>query len=150
VRAWCGVPRAACTPRRVARCAHLAPGTCTALRTLHGCIGTWRELSRGGRVLDDGTSQVTETTYNTAGLVVSHTDPVGRQATYSCAVNGSDLLEVGQLSGTATDLLASYSGYTTQHQPQTVTGAAGQTTTFVYNAAGQVLTVTNAKPETTA
>jgi YD repeat-containing protein len=35
--------------------------------------------------------------------------------------------------------------WNSQHQPLTVTDAAGQTTTFTYNTAGQVLAVTNAK-----
>ena len=31
-----------------------------------------------GRVLDDGTSQIAETTYNSQGQVTSRTDPLGR------------------------------------------------------------------------
>jgi YD repeat-containing protein len=114
-------------------------------------MGSWREPSRVGRVLDDGTSQITETTYNTAGRVLSRTDPVGRQTTYTYtyAGNGTDLQEVRQTNGTGSDLLATYANYSPQHQPQTVTDAAGQVTAFTYNAAGQVLTVTNAKQETT-
>ena len=32
-----------------------------------------------GRVLDDGTSQIAETTYNSQGQVTSRTDPLGRR-----------------------------------------------------------------------
>ncbi len=47
-----------------------------------------------------------------------------------------------QTSPGVNDLLASYANYSALHQPQSVTDAAGQTTTYTYNAAGQVLTVT--------
>ena len=105
--------------------------------------------SKVGRVLDDGTSQIWESTYNTPGSLTSQKDPLGRQATYTYAANGIDLLEVRQTTGGANDLLATFSSYTAQHRPQTVTDAAGQTTTITYNAASQPLTVTNPKSETT-
>ena len=41
--------------------------------------------SRVGRVLDDGTSQVYKTTYNTHGSVVTRTDPMGRVRPCVCA-----------------------------------------------------------------
>ena len=111
--------------------------------------GTYSRPSRTGRVLDDGTSQIYDTTYNAQGSVLTKTDPFGRQTSYTYASNGIDLLEVRQTTGGMNDLLASYANYNAQHQPQSVTDAAGQTTTMTYNAAGQVLTVTNAKNETT-
>lgn len=105
--------------------------------------------SKIGRVLDDDTSQIWEATYNTPGSLTSQKDPLGRQTTYTYAANGIDLLEVRQTTGGANDLLGSFSNYTAQHRPQTVTDAAGETTTFTYNAAGQPLTVTNPKSEVT-
>ena len=54
-----------------------------------------------------------------------------------------------QTTGTLNDLLVSYANYTSGHQPQSTTDAAGETTTFTYNANGQVLTVTNPLNETT-
>jgi RHS repeat-associated protein len=113
-------------------------------------IGTRAEPSVTARVLDDGTVQRTAAAYNDAGLVTSRTDPIGRQTTYTYATNGTDLLEVRQTRPGGSDLLAQYSSYTAGHQPQTVTDAAGQTTTLTYTAAGQVLTSTNAKQETTS
>jgi YD repeat-containing protein len=71
-------------------------------------IRWWREPSRVGRLLDDGTSQITETTYNTAGSVLSRTDPVGRQTTYTYAADGVDLLQVRQATAGGSDLLATY------------------------------------------
>jgi RHS repeat-associated protein len=57
-------------------------------------------------------------------------------------------LEVRRVNGAGTELLASFSGYTGQRRPTTVTDAAGQTRTLSYNAAGQAVTVTNALNET--
>jgi YD repeat-containing protein len=111
--------------------------------------GTHTTPSVTARVLDDGTVQRWERTYNALGQVVTTTDPLGRQTTSTYAANGRDLLEVRQTTGGLTDLLAGFANYTALGQPQTTTDAAGQTTTYTYNAAGQVLTATNAKQETT-
>lgn len=40
-------------------------------------VGWWREPSRVGRVLEDGTSQITETAYTERGQVLTRTDPWG-------------------------------------------------------------------------
>src|SRR5262249_29410300 len=100
------------------------------------------------RVLDDGTTQSWQKTYNSMGQITSTTDPLGRQTSYTYASNGVDLLEMRQTTGTLNDLLATYADYTSQHLPETLTDAAGQTTTLTYNAAGQLLTSTNPKSET--
>ena len=112
-------------------------------------VGTWVGPTKIARVLDDGTSQISHATYNGQGQVTSRTDPVGRQTTYVYAANGIDLVETRQTSPGVNDLLGTFANYTALHQPQTVTDAAGQTTTLTYNAFGQVLTSTNAKSETT-
>jgi RHS repeat-associated protein len=112
-------------------------------------VGTGTQPSVTARVLDDGSSQIWQATYNSLGQVTSRTDPVGRRTSYVYAANGIDLLEVRQMTGSMNDLLATYSNYTATHLPQTITDAAGQSTTITYNAAGQVLTLTNAKSETT-
>lgn len=113
-----------------------------------GSAGTWAQPSAVGRVVDDGASQVAQTIYNAQGSVLTRTDPLGRQTTSSYAANGIDLLEVRQTTGGVTDLLATQGNYV-NHRPQTVTDGAGQPTTLSYNAAGQALTTTNAKSETT-
>lgn len=115
----------------------------------HPSVGTGTQPSVTARVLDDGSSQIWQATYNTLGHVTSRTDPVGRRTSYVYAANNIDLLEVRQTTGSMNELLATYSNYTTTHLPQTITDAAGQSTTITYNAAGQVLTTTNAKSETT-
>jgi YD repeat-containing protein len=112
-------------------------------------LGWFTEPSRVGRVLDDGTSQVHETTYNLQGSVLSQSDPLGRQTSYTYAADGVTLTEVRQAGNGANDVLATFGNFTALEQPQTVTDAAGQVTSFTYNAAGQPLTVTNAKSETT-
>jgi len=59
-----------------------------------------------GRVLDDGSSQITHTEYNALGNPTRLTDPLGRTTLYVYADNGIDLLEVKQLSGQSVEVLA--------------------------------------------
>jgi len=54
--------------------------------------GSSSEPDRTGRVLDDGTSQISDATYNDLGLMLTRTDPVGRRTSYTYAANGRDLL----------------------------------------------------------
>ena len=110
--------------------------------------GTNNQPSAVGRVLDDGTSQVNRTEYNSRGLPTKRIDPLGRETVYEYAANGLDLVTTKQKNGAGWDVLETRT-YNSQHLPLIVTDAAGQTTTYTYNATGQVLTVTNAKNETT-
>jgi len=116
----------------------------------YGVAGTGTDPTMIARVLDDGTSQITQSTYNTQGQALTRIEPMGRRTLYTYDANGIDLLEVRNTTGTLNDLLAQYANYTAGHQPLTMTDAAGQTTTFTYNAAEQVLTLTNPKQETTS
>ncbi len=118
-------------------------------QTAPAWAGTHATPSVTARVLDDGTTQRWDKTYNDQGQVLSTTDPLGRQTTYEYATNGIDRVQVRQTTGGMSDVLATYAGYTAAHQAQTAIDAAGQTTTSTYNAAGQVLTATNARQETT-
>jgi len=101
--------------------------------------------TRIARVVDGGVSQITTLTYNAQGMVTSRIDPAGRQTTYTYAGNGLDLLTVEQVRSGGTDVIQAYGNYNARHLPATITDAAGQTTTMTYNAAGQPLTVTNAR-----
>jgi len=112
-------------------------------------INGFTQPSRIGRRLDDGSSQLFETTYNDQGSVLTSTDPLGRRATFSYNTNGVDLLEVRQTTGSLNDLIATYSGFNSLHQPQSTADAAGEIATRTYNSAGQILTEANAKSETT-
>lgn len=120
-------------------------------QTLPGFItspGMLEKPTAIGRVLDDGTTQLTQYTYNALGNPTTVTDPLGRKTYYLYDANQIDVLTVIHAGGASFDFIASYS-YNSQHLPLTLTDAAGQTTVFTYNAAGQILTLTNAKQEPT-
>ena len=112
-------------------------------------LGSSIRPMKTARTLDDGTSQISETSYNGMNLAVSMTDPLGRKRTFNYDTNQLDLLQVRQTTGALNDLLVTLSNYTTGHRPQTIVDASGQTTTLTYNSAGQVLTATNPASETT-
>jgi RHS repeat-associated protein len=121
--------------------------------------GTLIKSTAIGRVLDDGTTQLTGATYNTApnppvgtavGNLLSTTDAVGRTTQYTYASNNIDLLTEQQLTAPSTySTIATFSNYNTQHEPQTYVGADGQTWNYTYNAAGQLTTVLDPKNEKT-
>ncbi|HSO74975.1 MAG TPA: type IV secretion protein Rhs, partial [Blastocatellia bacterium] len=89
-------------------------------------------VTKVGRVLDDGSTQLYHYQYNDLGNIIETADPLGRRTAYTYAADGIDLLEVRQTSGAANDLLALYT-YTSQHLPLTMTDAERQTTTSTYN-----------------
>ena len=104
--------------------------------------------SQVARVLGDGSTQLSQFEYNSAGKTTKSTDPVGRVTTHIYAGNNIDLLETRQTTGTNNELLRKFT-HNALHQPLTETDAAGQVTTYTYNAQGQILTRKNAKNETT-
>lgn len=112
--------------------------------------GTYDAPTFTGRVLDDGTTQLFSATFNSVGLPLANVDPVGRATQYTYASNNVDLLTVSQLTAAATYTpIATFGEYNTQHEPQTYTGADGQTWHFSYNAAGQLVTAIDPKSEIT-
>ncbi|HXG27937.1 MAG TPA: cysteine peptidase family C39 domain-containing protein, partial [Nevskiales bacterium] len=120
------------------------PDQTDALRT-----GSLDKPAQVGRVLDDGATQRTSATYNSLGNVTSRTDAVGRRTYFDYAPNGIDLLRVRQqISASDTAIIASFT-YNDQHLPLTATDAAGQTTHYAYNAAGQLTAETNPLGEVT-
>jgi RHS repeat-associated protein len=104
--------------------------------------GTLNLPSDVGRVLDDGTTQITNYTYNANGLVATEIDPDGRETVNTYAPNGIDLIEVQQKTASGFDTLASAT-YNSLHEPLTSTDAAGETTTSTYNGQGQRTSVTD-------
>ena len=105
-------------------------------------------ISKIGRLLDDGTTQLYQLEYNAAGNPTKLIDPVGRTTEITYAPNMADVLSISQKTGTnSADTLATYT-YNSQHRPLTSTDAAGRTTTYTYNGRGQLLTEVNAKGET--
>ena len=104
--------------------------------------------------LDDGTTRLTQSNYNALGRVTQTVDPVGRTTNYAYAANGLDLLQVSQVNQMTfkAEPLVTYqyaADGSNPHLPVAVTDAAGRTTHYVYNAFGQLLSVTNPKNETT-
>ena len=82
-----------------------------------------RERSHVGRVLDDGSSQVSTYTYNTRGQRTQAIDPLGRETDYLYDATGLDLVQVTQKRGGTFDILEART-YNAQHEPLTITDAA--------------------------
>ncbi len=99
-------------------------------------------------MLDDGTTQIHQYEYNSLGKVTKTVDPVGRTTVFVYAANDFDLLEIKHVGPSGLERLAAFT-YNSQHLPQTLTDAAGQTSVNTYNARGQLLTTRNPKGETT-
>ncbi|MBW8782578.1 MAG: hypothetical protein JF599_11920 [Verrucomicrobia bacterium] len=112
---------------------------------VHYYVGVSDRPSGVDRTLDDGTHQIYRYQYNDFGLVTKSVDPVGRTISYRYAANGIDLLEV---RGANNDLLGKWT-YNAQHLPLVHIDGSGQTTTYTYNALGQLLTVTDPAGTTT-
>lgn len=110
--------------------------------------GTSNSPIKVGRILDDGSSQVFQYTYNSLSKITQSIDPLGRETVYEYDANQVDLLRIKQKNGASYDVLGAFT-YNGQHLPLTVTNAAGQVTTYTYTSAGQLRTVTNPKNETT-
>jgi RHS repeat-associated protein len=113
--------------------------------------GTAASPTYVGRVLDDGATQMWKYEYNAKGKVTKAIDPVGRETVFVYGTNNTpdpdpatgtaiDLLQVKQKNGATYELVASFT-YNTQHQPITITDAAGQTTTHTYNLNGTIATI---------
>lgn len=101
-----------------------------------------------GRVLSNGTTQLTQNTYDAYGHLLTHTDPSGLTTTYTYASNGIDVLSI-QRTGTGYSATESFT-YNGQHNVLSHADETGATTSYTYNAAGQPLTVTDALGHTTS
>jgi RHS repeat-associated protein len=87
--------------------------------------------------------------FNAIGKPTRIVDPLGRQTVLTYATNLVDLVEVKQKkAGGGFDVLFAAT-YNSKNLPLTVTGADGGTTSFGWNARGQVTAVTNALAEVT-
>ncbi|MGD0679792.1 MAG: RHS repeat domain-containing protein [Polyangiaceae bacterium] len=73
------------------------------------------------------------------------TDPINRQFTYGYATNGIDLTSVTNTTAGRTDALATYA-YNPNHTVKTYIRANGGWTSYLYNDAGQVTSVTPPPP----
>ncbi|EDY18791.1 YD repeat protein [Chthoniobacter flavus Ellin428] len=101
------------------------------------------------RVIDDGSTQLSQFQYNEHGKVTSAIDPLGRETDFTYDDSGVHVKDVKQkLSGGGSDLLSSAT-YNAQGQILTTTDTAGQTTTMTYNGHGQIASVQDALGRTT-
>lgn len=104
--------------------------------------GTTDLMMAEGRVLDDGTSQVTSHTTTYGDVITSTTDPLGRITKYNWNSNDIDLASVQQLTAPGTyTTIASYGTYNSQHRPASYTDASNQTWSYTWNTLGQISTV---------
>jgi RHS repeat-associated protein len=102
-----------------------------------------------GRVLDDGSTQLTLSTYNPLGRVLTTTDPMGRITKFDYAPNNTDLIAIRRFgtSGSPLNETVMQAEYNTKHQPTKVTDAAGQDTILHYKPNGQPDYIANARNE---
>ena len=102
-----------------------------------------------GRVLGNGDSQRTNLTYNVVGNITSRTDVARLQTIYNYDDNMVDLLQVTKTSPAGSQATVANFTYNSQHLPSTYTDAAGLTTTYAYNTAGQILSATDSQNRVT-
>jgi YD repeat-containing protein len=99
--------------------------------------------SRLGRVLDDGSSQIFIRQFNKYGNKTYDQTPLGHYLKYQYADNQIDLLQIIRLRDGVEETIAEYT-WDDQHNLLSATDGQGNTTTYTYNVAGQVLTQINA------
>ena len=106
--------------------------------------GMYYRPSAVARVLDDGTTQLSQFTYDTSGFfnLLRSVDPTGRTTSFAYA-NQVDLSAISQTTANGFQTTIAQFIYNYQHRPIYYTDAAGQTTTYSYNTAGQLTSVPN-------
>lgn len=118
------------------------PGQVASGASIFG--GTYSEPTAVGRVLDDGSTQMSQYSYDTTGFfnLTKEIDPLGRTTSYLYA-NQIDLAAVTQTTEFGQQTILAQFTYNGQHRPISATDAAGQTTLYRYNTAGQLISETN-------
>jgi RHS repeat-associated protein len=106
--------------------------------------GSYNKPIAVGRVLDDGTTQLRQSSYDTTGYfkLTQTVDPAGRTTSFAYA-NHVDLSAISQTTAYGIETTIAQFTYNTHHRPIFYTDAAGQTTTYSYNVAGQLISITN-------
>ncbi|MEQ1742928.1 MAG: RHS repeat-associated core domain-containing protein [Candidatus Nitrotoga sp.] len=110
--------------------------------------GTMDKPNRIGRVLDDGTTQLTQISYNSLGNPVHVIDPLGRDTQIDYAANQIDVIRVSQKTAVSSYSTVAEYTYNSHHLPLTYKNAAGQTTIYSYNDAGQITQAKDALNQT--
>lgn len=112
--------------------------------------GIYNKPIATGRVLDDGTTQLSQVSYDTSGFFkpTQVIDPVGRTTSFAY-VNQVDLSAISQTTARGWPTTIAQFAYNYQHRPLVFIDAAGQASHYTYNAAGQLTSATNALHQTT-
>jgi len=105
--------------------------------------GSSDQPTKISRTLNDGTTQLSQTEYNSLSNPTKVIDPLGREFTLIYDSNDVDLVEMRQTRAGQNEVLLSAT-YNNQHLPLSVTDAGKQTTLFGYNSRGQLTAFTNA------
>ncbi|MDQ2777028.1 MAG: hypothetical protein M3Y57_19215 [Acidobacteriota bacterium] len=109
---------------------------------------SYNQPTKIARVLDDGTTQMTQHTYNNFGHVTDVIDPVGRETQYTYAANQIDMLQVQQRTSTSGFSTPATFSYNSAGQLTRATNALGQTTTYDYDSPGYLTRTVNANDQT--
>ncbi len=114
--------------------------------------GIYDKPTAAGRVLDDGSTQLRQFSYDAAGFfnLTQAIDPLGRTTSFAYAANHVDLATVSQTTAPGIQTPVAQFTYNSHHRPLLYTDAAGETTSYAYNAAGQLTSLTNALNQTTS
>ena len=109
-------------------------------------IGSYFTPSAAARVVNGSTTQLGSVVYDQTGYYkpLKVTDPAGRITDYTYGTNKIDVTSVKRTVAAGAQQTLMTATYDANHNPLTVTDAAGQTTTYTYNGRGQPLTVTDA------
>ncbi|BCM19203.1 tRNA nuclease WapA [Mesorhizobium sp. J8] len=101
--------------------------------------GTFSHPTAIGRVLDDGTTQLSKFSYDEGGFfnLTQVIDPIGRTTSYAYA-NQVDLSAISQKTQAGVQTTIAQYTYNGQHRPIFYTDAASQTWRYTYDAAGQM------------
>jgi RHS repeat-associated protein len=105
--------------------------------------GACARPSAWARALPAGDTQARRYAYDARGQGIRRIDPLGRALEIDYAANGIDPARVRQKTATGYDTLAEIT-WNAQHRPLTLKDAAGQTTRYAWNEAGQLTGRTNA------
>ena len=127
-------------------------------QTTETSMGSLDKIWNVGRVLDDGTTQLETYDYEEPvanGNITSYTDPMGRVTTFayqSSTTQGQDYIDLltvqRKTSSSGYTTIATFGSYA-NHEPQTFTGADGQTWNYTYNSVGQLKSVKDPNSNTT-
>jgi RHS repeat-associated protein len=106
-------------------------------------VGSTNQPWHAARVLDDGSTELWTYSYNSIGNVTQTVDPAGRRYEYEYDSTGVNLLSLTNTTDGRHDVLYRLT-YNDQHEPLTIVATNGATTSYEYNALGQMTKRTDA------